>query len=77
MSAQNLASLNNNKPAQAPVSRGAGPAGTTAATTVALVKDAPLPNTAAIAQPVHNGGYVPHAQAAIAPPASGVNPYGK
>ena len=77
MSAQNLASLNNNKPAQAPVSRGAGPAGTTAVTTAVVAKDAPLPTTSAIAQPVHNGGYVPHTQAAVAPPASGVNPYGK
>jgi len=76
MSAQNIASLNNNKAAQEPT-RGAGPKGTTAPVTAVVVKDQVLPTVPAIAQPVHNGGYVPHTQAAIAPPASGVNPYGK
>lgn len=77
MSSANLASLNNNKAAQAPASRGAGPAGTTAPVTAVVVKDQVLPTVVAIAQPVHNGGFVPHAYAAIAPTPGVVNTYGK
>ena len=77
MSATNLASLNNNKAAQEPASRGAGLSGTTAAKTAQVTKDQVLPTVVAIIQPVHNGGYTAHTNAAIAPPTSGVNPYGK
>jgi hypothetical protein len=76
MSAKNIASLNNNSPALAPASRGAGPAGTTAVATAAVVKDVVLPAETAIVQPVHNGGYVAPPATAI-PPSTGVNPYGK
>jgi len=78
MSSANLASLNNNKPAIEPAQRGAGVKGTTAAVTAVVVKDQVLPTVPAIATTiVRNGGYTAHTQAAIAPPASGVNPYGK
>ena len=77
MSATNLSSLNNNKMAQEPTARGAGPAGTTAVKTAQVTKDQTLPTTAPIAQATRNGGYVAHAYAAITPPATGVNPYGK
>lgn len=39
MSATNLSSLNNNKSAQEPTARGAGPAGTTAVITAQVTKD--------------------------------------
>jgi hypothetical protein len=78
MSSANLASLNNNKPAAEPAQRGAGVKGTTAAVTAVVVKDQALPTVPAIATTiVRNGGYVAPTQSAIAPPTSGVNPYGK
>jgi hypothetical protein len=60
-----------------PASRGAGLSGTTAAKTAQVTKDQVLPTVVAIIQPVHNGGYTAHTNAAIAPPTSGVNPYRK
>ena len=77
MSATNLSSLNDNKRAQEPTARGAGPAGTTAVKTAQVTKDQTLPTVVAIIQATHNSGYVAHAYAAITPPATGVNPYGK
>ena len=77
MSATNLSSLNDNKRAQEPTARGAGPAGTTAVKTAQVTKDQTLPTVVAIVQATHNGGYVAHAYAAITPPVAGVNPYGK
>lgn len=58
MSANNITSLNNNKTAQAPTSRGQGPAGTVAATTTTLVKAVAVTPSTVSAAAVHNGGYV-------------------
>jgi len=76
MSQANFNSLNNNVQAQAPAKRGAGTQGSTAVATAIPTPGQGIVDQATTTQATHNGGYVAHTIAAIAP-SGAVNTYGK